>query len=130
MPLGHNDGDLVYTLDNTDISGTETHDLPDVDGSEGTAEEPIDFRVLGEAVAKVVNDLDQSVDVRFQGTTHDDDGFAEPATAVTAKTINAGAVGYLETQTPWAYLRTTLEAAADPTSGQLKIVFELKHSRD
>lgn len=102
------------------ITDTATHYLPDT----GAGEAPYDVRGQERAIAKVVNDLDQSVTVELEGTTFDDDGFAEGDVDVASVTVAAGAVETLETSTPWAYLRVSAAAGTAPSSGQLKVVFE------
>jgi hypothetical protein len=133
MPRGHNDGDLVYTLDSADVGNTTTeHDLPDVDGSEGGAEDPIDLRTMGDALVKIVNNWDQDATFRLEGTTHEDADFSEPDTDVSEVTISSGGgTETFRTQRPWAFLRIIGNASGSaPGSGELKAVWEVKHNSD
>lgn len=133
MPVGYNAGDLIYELDSADVGDTTTeHDLPDVDGSEGDAEDAVDIRHHRVALVKVVNNWDQDASIRLEGTTHDDQDFAEPDTDVSAVTVSSGGgTETFVTDRPWAFLRVIGSASGSaPGSGSLKAVWEKKHGAD
>lgn len=107
------------------IADTNEHDLPDVNGDDTTGEPAYDVRGEDAIAAKVVNNQDQDATVRLEGTTFDDDGFAEPDEDVSGVTVTAGGgTETLKTDTPWSYVRVVVSFGTAPTGNNpTKVVF-------
>ena len=132
MPKPDNE-QSIYRVGNAQSDGTQ-FDLPDTDGSgetdpdgddlENNGGEGYDLRGQDYAGVKVVNGYNENVDVVLRGTTFDDAGMAEDVEDVSATTINSGSDGWIAFGERWAFARITVTPAADPTSGELKAVFQ------
>jgi hypothetical protein len=132
MPKPDNE-QSIYRVGNAQSDGTQ-FDLPDTDGSgetdpdgddlENNGGEGYDLRGQDYAGVKVVNGYNENVDVVLRGTTFDDAGMAEDVEDVSATTINSGSNGWIAFGERWAFARIAVDPAADPTSGELKAVFQ------
>lgn len=128
-----------YASDNSDdefelqIRDTNTHDLPDLDGDDDPDNEGGDpFSVEGDdaTAVKVVNTLDQGVDVTLEATDYADANFAE-AYQVESQSLTAGdtdpQVALLGASfgapLDWYRVTVTVSGTTDPTSGSVKAVF-------
>jgi len=123
----------IFRVGNAQSDGTQ-FDLPDTDGSgetdpngddlENNGGEGYDLRGQDYAGVKIVNGYGVNVDVVLRGTTFDDAGMAEDVEDVAATTVSSGSNDWIRFGERWAYARITVTPASDPSSGELKAVYQ------
>lgn len=115
----------VYTFD---VRSTNIIDFPDMDGSHGSEDPPIDARGDDEILVKLVSTLDEAGSFDLEFTTFDDPDFTESDVDTEGISISVGS-STTQTESIWtdangAYYAIKFTADATPSSGSLKAVFQ------
>jgi hypothetical protein len=103
---------------------TNDHDLPDTDGDDDTAGDPIDAQTRDRVGVKVVNTTGKQATVQLEAATFDDPGFDEPVQLSSDKTAAAGGQAQItQDPSPYAFYRVVVSFSTAPADGGVKAVF-------